>query len=521
MEQKTDKAYAVKTYLGRHKETYFNAETEIFSNIRGNKHTPYPTGLVEFFGAYRYNGGEAYCVLLELATGGTIRQMFMSKEPPTNGQQIYSFWALIFELFEGLTSLHELQVDDSTTQISQCIHHDIHPDNIILIPGEDDNPTEASKHFCLRHRYVLADLGHASTVSVADASVEMQVPDPKAGREYAAPEVCETSEFESQLVTPVTAAVDIFSLGAVLIEAAVWLVKGPTGVKEFVEKRTEESKACGAEGPRFHDGSQLLPVVQDSLEGKWLRRHIGRSDTTTLRVIEHVIEDMLSPKATDRPRARDILKYSARLLRNSRSAPAIDVQAKRFSKHGSAEDIVSSHNITSEQARQGPAAQSPGHGNGSEDDTSRAPSVHQSSDTTPAMTPRGNGKEPHSNTPSSKSEPQGLDGADADNNKVQHVSVHDVLACKQQRKRRWFALSSSIQLRREHEMNRLRGRRMVGTVLAFHRCCSLTSGRSSSLTILIRWVKTTGSLYSTHSKPCYTSLDGLTLPALSCTLPMT
>lgn len=46
--------------------------------------------------------------------------MFRTKPPPTNGQEILQFWELLFELFQGLTSLHELQNEqDSDRRFSQ------------------------------------------------------------------------------------------------------------------------------------------------------------------------------------------------------------------------------------------------------------------------------------------------------------------------------------------------------------------------------------------------------------------
>lgn len=357
------------------------------------------------------------------------------------------------------------------------VHHDIHPANIVLIPGNHDQ----SKHYCLQYRYVLADLGHASTVSVPDASIEVQVPDPKAGREYgtcpllgslsttayklsAAPEVCATSEFESRLAHPVTAAVDIFSLGAVLLEAAVWIVRGPAGIKDFAEKRLQESKATGADSAHFHNSDtrdpQLLGVVQDHLEGKSLRRHIQKSDTTTLRVLENVVERMLSPEARDRPRARISLKDSERLLRNSRSTPGVDTSSTN-------DNSPHVNNYPRPRIHSGHEPDDTDHNTRQSIDNTTAHRRSVQIPNTPPLTPKASIQTPPAGFASPRTERSDSQPPDPYVNK-KFVTVHEVLTYKNDRDGYLKQFTSSAKLRGIHEKNRMEDRDSV-------RICRLVS----------------------------------------------
>lgn len=102
---------------------------------------------------------------------------------------------------------------------------------------------------------------------------------------------------------------DIWSIGGILIEAAVWVVFGERGRVEFQERRkkenTEKNRALGR-GDCFHDGSNRLESVVETFD--LIRRHGRRSDGLTPEIVNLVLDHVL---VDQQPR------YNARLLYNA------------------------------------------------------------------------------------------------------------------------------------------------------------------------------------------------------------
>lgn len=101
--------------------------------------------------------------------------------------------------------------------------------------------------------------------------------------------------------------VDIWSLGCIICEIAIWLVKDLTGLKAFRAARKSAIDPLVTGGFRigdcFHDGQQLLDVVDQDIES--LRRRIWQRDYTTARVLE-LLPDMLRGDPKLRPTAEQV-----------------------------------------------------------------------------------------------------------------------------------------------------------------------------------------------------------------------
>lgn len=93
--------------------------------------------------------------------------------------------------------------------------------------------------------------------------------------------------------------VDIWSFGCILMEAAVWLIHGYPGLKTFRLNREDAIKAIPEmkNGDRFHDGTNVLPVVLQTIDG--LKNDIRKSDKVTEDILENLVRNML-----DEPKVR-------------------------------------------------------------------------------------------------------------------------------------------------------------------------------------------------------------------------
>lgn len=88
--------------------------------------------------------------------------------------------------------------------------------------------------------------------------------------------------------------VDVWSLGCVLSEAAVWVVYGfEEGVLRYREQRKLETAADPRfqDGSCFHDGHKVLNAVK--AQHATLQRDIRASDHVTKTVLEHLVDNML------------------------------------------------------------------------------------------------------------------------------------------------------------------------------------------------------------------------------------
>lgn len=113
---------------------------------------------------------------------------------------------------------------------------------------------------------------------------------------------------------------DIWSLGCVYSEAAVWSVLGMEGLKEYQSKRAAATDQvpklrCTAYSGCFHDGEKVLQAVIDM--HLRVRQERRRNDYVVHDVVT-IIEDMLD-EALSRPDAVDVYKRSRKALKTAKA----------------------------------------------------------------------------------------------------------------------------------------------------------------------------------------------------------
>ena len=102
---------------------------------------------------------------------------------------------------------------------------------------------------------------------------------------------------EPRLVTP---SVDVWSLGCVFSEVAVWIANGWTSVVGYRYNRREECsrKLHAKVGDLFHDGTKVLDAVRSA--------HAGTvHDTVSYWIIGDLVDTMLVP-SIQRPSAKNL-----------------------------------------------------------------------------------------------------------------------------------------------------------------------------------------------------------------------
>ena len=113
--------------------------------------------------------------------------------------------------------------------------------------------------------------------------------------------------------------IDIWSLGCIFSEAAIWAVKDNTGLQEYRDHRCEAVKEIQGLSPTdvFHDTKKVLPVVEEEHES--LRSIFGNSDFITGNVLDWMIARMLKANPVFRAKADELVDEGERALKKARA----------------------------------------------------------------------------------------------------------------------------------------------------------------------------------------------------------
>ena len=115
-------------------------------------------------------------------------------------------------------------------------------------------------------------------------------------------------------------AVDIWSLGCVYSEVAVWLCHGWKRVEEYRRQRAEEvrRKIPDGSGNLFHDGNEVLDAVGNAHSDIERTRAYGKCDDhITAKVIDELVADMILEDPGSRFHAQQLMKKSERMIQNA------------------------------------------------------------------------------------------------------------------------------------------------------------------------------------------------------------
>ena len=132
--------------------------------------------------------------------------------------------------------------------------------------------------------------------------------------------------------TKITQAVDIWSLGCIFSEAAMWIADGYKGVVDYRRQRMAETDEIPnfKGGDCFHDGERVLKAVIDAHKDIELR--LRRSDYITKDVLDSMVEEMLWEE--DRPNAKALW----------RKAEGVLLRAEQKLAKNTAEDLITRPN---------------------------------------------------------------------------------------------------------------------------------------------------------------------------------
>ena len=152
-----------------------------------------------------------------------------------------------------------------------------------------------------------------------------------------APETYRSYEGGDSAPLQVTKAVDMWSIGCVFSEVAVWAHHGWKRVVEYRRRRSDEIEAKGG-GPgeyTFHWDGSLLDAVNDIHQD--MLRKTAVKHLLTRSVLDRLVDEMLQHES--RPYAKNVFDRSKRLVRNCETRLGVSANEVGGSANG---DLVDS-----------------------------------------------------------------------------------------------------------------------------------------------------------------------------------
>ncbi|RMJ12127.1 hypothetical protein CDV36_008220 [Fusarium kuroshium] len=207
--------------------------------------------------------------------GGNLEEFYTAMSPPRSLPETNKIWNAFCGVLEGLHHLHSAAINTNF----QTIHQDIKPDNLLVSKSASGQPYDIE--------LVITDFGYSHT-KTAKSSPETRGIGSHEGQVYGAPESNHLYPRGGQ--TDITPKIDIWSLGCVMSEAAIWIKSGRQGLEDYRNRRLAEARklpirhgvdyvAC------FHDSAEALSTVR--MTHDWIRGSFP-DDTITLQVLDMI-----------------------------------------------------------------------------------------------------------------------------------------------------------------------------------------------------------------------------------------
>lgn len=210
-------------------------------------------------------------------------ETFLRGTPPADEfKQNTAYFKALQGLCGGLAYLHNFrprpQDENDVSGVSMHgYHHDIKPRNI-LVRGAN---------------FILADFG-SSKLKKVDESTKTRWKDTT--YEYGAPECRDPV---SWVPRKVGRALDIWSIGCIILEVNVHMEKGSEGIRKFRESRIQEGEH--GKNSWFHDGDK----ISENVDG-FLKVSTEQASSTASGEILSLVREALSEDPSMRPKAEEV-----------------------------------------------------------------------------------------------------------------------------------------------------------------------------------------------------------------------
>ncbi|KAK6085916.1 hypothetical protein SCUP234_02823 [Seiridium cupressi] len=278
----------LKTYPPTKKDGYDDERRAYLSLQNGTDRG----NILRCFGSYYWasNGSDCTSVIVLEYAEKTLLDLYGEDRPPVEFEDIKRFWRSFLGIITGTEIVH------NPTANFVGVHQDLKPSNIFVFEGD----AGFDKH---DYRFKIRDFG---STHVASSHQGLSIPDTASMRAYGPPEL-QLNDVVDYKVDP---DVDIWALGCILLEAAVWVSFGEHQRQAFRLAREQETELLFDHWPQgrsdcFHDGVDALQIVRAM--GERVQKAGRRCDLITTQIVDYVLSVVLIPKEQRRDNIRQIL----------------------------------------------------------------------------------------------------------------------------------------------------------------------------------------------------------------------
>ncbi|ROV89219.1 hypothetical protein VMCG_09900 [Cytospora schulzeri] len=242
--------------------------------------------ILKYLGSFHTATGDGttYTIILEYADKGTLLDIYRRNQPPVKFEEIQIFWSAILKMVKALMAV---QYTLQGKVAEKCIHQDLKPSNIFAFSDDE----ETSEDF--KATFKIGDFGESSVMRTVPYDQTSSVQDNKSSRIYCPPEL----HWNDEVDFPVGPLVDVWSLGCVIVETALWVTFGERERLAFQQRRREENGRVSpiqrglGRGDCFHNGKERLKTVTDVYD--LILRDGRRSDGLTPDIVRLVLDFVL------------------------------------------------------------------------------------------------------------------------------------------------------------------------------------------------------------------------------------
>ncbi|KAF4498672.1 serine threonine kinase [Fusarium agapanthi] len=278
-----------KIYEGARAQRLYKAEAEAYSQLlRSNNEG----SITKHFASFSFEGMEKSIIVLEYAEGGSLLDFLRGTNIPFTLSEFCLLWSRLLNLFDALHALHDIcRPTQSSYWSLSGVHQDIQLSNILVFPRKD-------KGSRFDVTFKLADFGLAKIGRIYSQGDSL-ITSNKGNRMYTSPETYSNYRVQDQASTEISAACDMWSMGAVFSDVLVWSITGESGREDYRLRRQEEISnkphlRASKHDSCFHDGTSRLTAV-DEFHNYVLQNKRG-NDCLSPYISQLIIEFMLTER---------------------------------------------------------------------------------------------------------------------------------------------------------------------------------------------------------------------------------
>ncbi|KAH6706432.1 kinase-like domain-containing protein [Leptodontidium sp. MPI-SDFR-AT-0119] len=290
-----------------HKKAEFDKENETLQQIKALQHRHIIRHLVSIYKRVEDKGkgeGKGY-IIFPWAAGGNLQDFWEhSVQEPSQERVLWSIQQML-GLTTALYMLHEH---------FKCRHGDLKPGNILCVKESEETVLKLAD-------FGISKIHHAQTTYRKTATTT-----PYLTPSYQGPEV----EFEKTSAMdqhPRSRKYDIWSLGCVFLELAIWVLYGPQGIKDFFGARGNGTSSSSSSSPLYSvtDKAAKSAIVHELASwtiGKLENNPLCEGDTALAALLNLIKDEMLKPKVEERPSAADVCRQLENILQEAEKRPS-------------------------------------------------------------------------------------------------------------------------------------------------------------------------------------------------------